>query len=227
MPSLADANTPTPSRRASAGLSKVLGGLSPRRRLAAWWLSRLPRTDDWTLTQRNVYILPSRAGLLFAATLVVMWLASVNYQLSLGHALTFLLVGVGAVSMHLTHGNLCGLTLRLRPAGRAFAGEVLPLEVVLDNPGAARHALAVTFAQADGEAAAPVWCDAPARGQETVHLGLMLPQRGWNPVPALRVHTVFPLGLLRSWTLWRPAQQVLAYPRPETPEPPLPALPSS
>lgn len=202
-----------------------------RQRLAGWWLARLPATDHWTLGQRNVYILPTRAGLLFAATLLVMLVASVNYQLSLGYALTFLLAGAGAASMHLTHGNLSGLTLRLRPAGHAFAGEPVRLEVVIDNPGAARHGLALGFeipgtdTQADTAAAA--WSDVTARGRESLHLQFRTAQRGWNPVPVLRAHTVFPLGLLRSWTLWRPALQVLAYPRPEVPAPPLPAAGSA
>src|SRR5690606_19441819 len=33
-----------------------------RARLRAWWQSRLPLTDTLLLTQRNVYILPTRAG---------------------------------------------------------------------------------------------------------------------------------------------------------------------
>jgi hypothetical protein len=44
-----------------------------------------------------------------------MLLAAINYQLNLGYALTFLLAGAGLVSMHVTHGNLRGLTLHLRP----------------------------------------------------------------------------------------------------------------
>jgi hypothetical protein len=51
----------------------------------------------------------------FALTLLLMLLASINYQLNLGYALTFLLAGSGLVSMHLTHGTLRGLTLHLRP----------------------------------------------------------------------------------------------------------------
>jgi hypothetical protein len=47
-----------------------------------------------------------------------MLLASINYQLNLGYALTFLLAGAGLVSMHLTHGTLRGLTLHLRPVAR-------------------------------------------------------------------------------------------------------------
>ncbi|MEO8120856.1 MAG: DUF58 domain-containing protein, partial [Rhodoferax sp.] len=34
-----------------------------------WFLARSPLTDVITLTQRNVYILPTRAGFMLGATL--------------------------------------------------------------------------------------------------------------------------------------------------------------
>ena len=37
-----------------------------RRRFRAWWQARLPLTDTLALTQRNVYILPTRAGFMLA-----------------------------------------------------------------------------------------------------------------------------------------------------------------
>ena len=46
--------------------------------------------------------------------------------------------------------------------------------------------------------------------------------RGLHAVPPLRAETRFPLGLFRAWTVWRPAAQVLVYPRPRRPPPPLP-----
>ena len=109
-----------------------------RARFRAWWHARLPRTDTLLLTQRNVYILPTRAGFLFAGTLLLLLVASINYQLNLGYLLTFLLAGSGVVSMHLTHGTLRGLTLHLHPVASVHAGDAALLEVVLTTPGAAR-----------------------------------------------------------------------------------------
>jgi uncharacterized protein (DUF58 family) len=219
-----------------AGVALALG--SPRRRLRRWLHARLPATDTWALGQRNIYILPTRAGLAFALTLVVMLVAAINYQLNLGYALTFLLAGAGLVSMHVTHGNLRGLTLHLKPVPSGFAGEPALLEIVLTNPGArTRHGIGLRFDEppplpADAPAApvapsmparaATAWCDVPAGGQETTHLSLVPARRGFNAVPALVAETVFPLGLFRAWTVWRPAQRVLAWPRPEQPAPPLP-----
>ncbi len=200
-----------------------------RERISQWWLQRLAFTDTWLLTQRNVYILPTRAGLAFALTLVLMLVASINYQLNLGYALTFLLAGAGLVSMHLTHNNLRGLTLHLRPAAPVFAGDTALMEVVFSNPGRVRHALALRHFQPSpagyGPAAAGsslAWCDVPTQGQASSHVGLVPAWRGWHAVPPLVVETVFPFGLFRAWTIWRPAASVLAWPQPEHPAPALP-----
>jgi uncharacterized protein (DUF58 family) len=210
---------------------------SPRAWFRAWWQARLPLTDRWTLGQRNIYILPTPAGLMFVATLIVMLLAAVNYQLNLGYALTFLLGGAGLVSMHATHNALRGLTLHLKPVAPGFAGEALRLEVIVDNPSPrTRHGLLLryedTAAQATAGAAAVAgaaaatapmaWCDAPAGGQQSLHLALTPMRRGWHAVPTLVLETSFPLGLFRAWTVWRPALRLLAWPAPEVPPPPLP-----
>lgn len=195
---------------------------SPRARFRQWWQSRLPLTDTWQLGQRNIYILPTRAGFTFALTLLVMLLASINYQLNLGYALTFLLAGAALVSMHLTHGNLRGLTLHLRPPAPGFAGEPALLEVVITNPGRERHGLALRFEDRAAHGDAVVWSDAPAGGQGTTHVSLVPPRRGWHAVPALVMETVFPFGLFRAWTVWRPAARMLAWPQPEAAPPPLP-----
>ena len=197
--------------------------LSPKAHFRRWWQNRLPFTDTWQLGQRNIYILPTRAGFTFLLTLVVMLLASINYQLNLGYALTFLLCGAGLVSMHLTHGSLRGLTLHLRPPAPVFAGDPALLEVVVTNPGRQRHGLALRFEQRrPGGRNAFAWCDVPAQGQASVHLAITPERRGWHPVPTMVMETVFPFGLFRAWTVWRPAARVLAWPRPEQPAPTLP-----
>jgi uncharacterized protein (DUF58 family) len=105
------------------------------RRFDAWWQARHVPTDIWTLTQRNIYIVPTRVGFAFAATLLILLVASINYQLNLGFLLTFLLAGSGLVSMEITHRVLRGLTLQLRPPEPAFAGESAVLEIVLTGSG--------------------------------------------------------------------------------------------
>ncbi|MEK8049152.1 DUF58 domain-containing protein [Ideonella sp. DXS22W] len=199
-----------------------------RGRFRHWLENRLPRRDSWQLTQRNLYILPTRAGWGFALTLLVMLLASINYQLNLGYALTFLLAGAALVSMHQTHGNLRRLVLHLRPPQPVFAGEPATLEIVIDNPGHERHGVGLGLygsaltALRDG-ARGLAHCDVPALGSSIARLQMTAPRRGRHALPTLRIETHFPLGLFRAWSVWRPAAELLVYPAPEQPAPPLPA----
>lgn len=199
-------------------------GTAPARgpqRLRRWWLARHPVTDTWSLSQHNIYILPTRGGWAFGVTLLAMLVSAINYQLNLGYVLTFLLAGCGLVSIHLTHGTLRGLTLRLRPVAPVFAGEPARLEVVMSNTGHARHGVCLRFQQRRRQDV-NAWCDVPALGQASASLSVVPPRRGWHALPVLVVETQFPFGLFRAWTHWRPAAQVLAYPQPEATPPPLP-----
>jgi uncharacterized protein (DUF58 family) len=192
-----------------------------RQRFRAWLQSRLPRTDTLLLTQGNVYILPTRAGLMFCFTLIVLLLASINYQLNLGYVLTFLLAGSGLVSMHLTHSTLRGLTLHLKPMPPVFAGEPAILSVVLITPGSARFGIGLKMSGAPD--ATLGWVDVPAGGQAQAQLSFVPEQRGQHELPAIGVETRFPLGLFRTWAVWRPASTLLVYPKPERPAAALPA----
>lgn len=186
----------------------------------AWWAARHGPAEQWRLGQHNIYILPTRAGLAFGLTLLLLLVASINYQLNLGYALTFLLAGSALASMHMTHGCLRGLTLHARPPAPVFAGEAAALEIVVTHPGGARHGVGLGLHQAG--AAGLAFAELAAHGQSVVAVAVAAPRRGLHPLPLLRIETRFPFGLFRAWSLWRPAGQLCVYPRPERPAPALP-----
>ncbi len=191
-----------------------------RNRFRRWWTARLPLTDSTTLSQRNVYILPTRPGMAMALTLLLLLVASINYQLNLGFLLTFMLAGSAVVGMHVCHSTLRGLTLMLSPPGPCFAGELAPLEVRLDNPARrVRYGIGLSVLEDVHWA----WTDVPSLGSSTLAIAFKPVRRGLHRVPTLTAETRFPLGTFRVWTVWRPAAQVLVYPAPEASPPPLPA----
>jgi uncharacterized protein (DUF58 family) len=193
-----------------------------RRHFRQWWQARLPLADTVTLTQRNVYILPTRAGFMLAATLLVLLVASINYQLNLGYLLTFLLAGSAVVGMHVCHATLRGLTLKLLPPPPQFAGASAPLSIVLGNARKSdRHGIALAVLDTVHQDHW-TWTDVPAQGSCTVQVAFRPERRGLHRVPPLTAETRFPLGTFRVWTVWRPAAQVLVYPAPELQPPPLP-----
>jgi len=102
--------------------------LNPLRRLA-----RSNRSGRAVVTPRRIYILPTGYGILFAILLLLMLLGSINYANNLGFLLTFLLVGLGLVTMLHTWRNLVGLALNSGRATPVFAGEDAYFEIQLIN----------------------------------------------------------------------------------------------
>src|SRR5882724_9792791 len=88
------------------------------------------------LTQRRVYILPTRHGLSFGVALILMLIGSINYNLSLGYVLTFLLAGLGVVSILHTFRNLAHLYVSAGRVAPVFAGDSARFHIVVENPGA-------------------------------------------------------------------------------------------
>ena len=226
--SVAPANAPATAAPPRGATPSRLAALSPlafaRGRFQRWWQARLPLSDTLQLTQRNVYILPTSSGWMLALTLLVLLIASINFQLNLGYLLTFLLAGSAAAGVVMGHNSLRGLQLRLLPPEPCFQGHSAQLTVELHNP-AARTRYAIALGCADAQRTTPThWAhtDVPAQGSAALHLGFVPARRGLHNLPLIGIQTHFPLGTFRVWTYWRPAAQVLVYPAPEPGAPPLP-----
>ena len=198
-----------------------------RRKLQSWFENRLPLTDNVTLTQRTVYILPTRPGLMLGLTLLTLLVASINYQLNLGYLLTFLLAGSALVGMHVCHGTLRGLAMHLIAPGANYAGTSTAFDINLtNNRGAIRYGIGLSVlnpAANKHKRRHWAWTDVPAQGSSLVQIAFTPARRGLHRLPTLTAETRFPLGTFRVWTVWRPAAQMLVYPTPEVHAPTLPA----
>lgn len=184
-----------------------------------WWQARIQLTDTTLLTQRNVYILPTGPGCMLAATLLVLLVASINYQLNLGYVLTFLLAGCAVVGMHVGHATLRGLTLHLIAPSAQYMGASAPIYIQISSTRkTTRHGIGLGLLGTHHWA----WTDVPAQGSSRVQIAFTPTRRGLQHLPALTAETRFPLGTFRVWTYWRPAAQLLVYPQPEAHPPPLP-----
>lgn len=179
-----------------------------QRRLFHW---RSDGSAPIRLTQRRIFILPTRAGLLFLAALLAMLTGAINYSLALGHALVFLLAGLGLAGMLHTFRNLHGLTLTPGRCTPVFAGELarFPLHAANDR-GAPRLALELKA----GDSGPPVVAAVGANAAAEVVVSVPAVARGWLELPRVRLSTVYPLGLFVAWSYLLPAMRCLVYPRP-------------
>lgn len=203
-------------------LSKVEHAL---RRQVNKWLFRLRDSEpgEVFLHQRRVFIIPTHPGIGFCVMLLALFIGSINYNLSLGFGLTFLIAACALVDMHLTFRNLAHLHLAAGRAAPVFAGEEARFELHLINRrNHDRYALWIDFI---GEELPEVihHADVAAHATTTVMLSAPARARGWMPAPRVRLQTRFPLGFLRAWSYWHPDVRALIYPQPEENAPPLPS----
>jgi len=171
------------------------------------------------LDRKRVFILPTRHGLMFSLALLAMLTGSINYNLSLGYVLTFMLGGMALVSILHTFRNLAQLSVSAGKSPPVFAGQPAVFTVCLDNPGALlRHAVGLTHAQQP-----PEFADiAPAR-TTCLHFSVASTQRGWLKAERFTLFTQFPLGLFHAWSNLHLEMSCIVYPRPDSANAPLPS----
>ena len=193
--------------------------LTARDTLSRWIFQwRGPEDGTVLLVQRRVFILPTRHGWLFAVILVLMLIGAINYDLSLGFLLAFLLGAAGLQSMLHTFRNLAHLRITPGRPEPVFAGELAAFSLLISNETRLdRFALAVT---ADRKAAE--FFDVEAGGSATVTIRILAPQRGWMQAGRLMLFTRYPVGLFRAWSYVHPGLPVLVYPAPAPTGVPLP-----
>lgn len=196
---------------------------SIRKRASKWLLPRREsEPGEVYLHQRRVYIVPTHPGLLFCVMLFALFIGSVNYNLSLGFAFTFLIAACALIDMYLTFRNLAHLYLAAGRAAPVFAGEEAQFELHLINRSRhERYAIWLDFV-ADNRPELAHPADVAAHATCSVALSTPAQERGWLQAPRVRLQTRFPLGLLRAWSYWQPDARALIYPRPEDDAPPLP-----
>jgi len=169
-----------------------------------------------TLERRRLYILPTRAGLAFAALLLLMLLAGLNYANSLALFLTFLLAAFALVVMQQCHANLLGIQVVSAAAPAVFAGSPGRLQLTLvSSDGRARPQLAAALPQG-----AACVADLAAHGEQRLELPLPAAARGRVRIGRLRLATTHPFGLFRGWTWVHTPVEMLVYPRPRGRLPP-------
>lgn len=181
--------------------------------LSAWFHGRRsPERSPITLGHRRVYILPTRLGMMFGATLLIMLVGSINYVLSLGFMLTFLLAGMGIAGMVHTVRNLARLGIVCGRAEPVFAGENAQFRLFLENPAPWTRPAILVRHDASG---AQIVTDVPELGTADAVLAVPSARRGWLELTRVTLETRYPLGLFRAWSHVLPDYRCLVYPRPD------------
>lgn len=178
----------------------------------SWFRVASSQDNIATLKPRQIYILPTRWGILYAVMLLLLLVGSINYSISLGYYVTFLLASLGNMAMLHAWRNLVYLQASIQPASPVFAGSIAQVAIQLsDTKNRARYTIAAQF---DGNAM--VTEDIASNSRQIFLTPLQTHQRGWQTLPRIKLHTEFPLMLFHAWAYVDNPQKVLVYAKPSS-----------
>lgn len=182
------------------------------------WLFR-PKIERGTitLTQRRIFIIPTRQGFTLCFVLVLMLLGDINYNLSLGYVLTFLLTMMAVMSMLHAFRNLAHLQIRPGRAEPVFSGETARFMLHFGNRSKLSRYQLCLVQSGDSfwkNTHTPLKFDAPALQDTEVAFALPATRRGWLQPGRLTLYTEFPLGLFYCWSYLHFDTRCLVYPKP-------------
>ncbi|MBL4584861.1 MAG: DUF58 domain-containing protein [Pseudomonadales bacterium] len=181
-----------------------------RARYEAWFNKRLPEASEITLTQRRIFILPSKMGILFSIVLILLLLMAINYQNSMIFAYTFFLSSLFPVAIIFTFRNLEGLVVGVSSCSSVFVGESAKINLVVSRNDL-RQRQQIHFKWPGSNAANVNLLD---NNQDEIELFVPTARRGVLVPQRLYLHTRYPLGFLRAWSWLRLKLDAVVFPKP-------------
>ncbi|MDX1677062.1 DUF58 domain-containing protein [Arsukibacterium sp.] len=171
-----------------------------------WLDSRQPKARQVTLSQKIIYILPSRFGLWYILLLILLYLLGTNYQNNLILLMSYILVAVLLLALALAWRNLHGLTISCAPVLTAYAEETLMVPVAIQSEQP-RQQLQCYFNAADGHTISE-------DNRQPLMVPLLTVQRGYLPLPRLTLQSNYPFGLFNCKSLLNLDYHYWVFPKP-------------
>jgi uncharacterized protein (DUF58 family) len=181
-----------------------------RQRFWRWVARRLQPTRKITLSNKKLFIFPSRAGFGFLIFTLLLWMIGTNYENNLVLGLAYGLVALFVVTILHTFNNLSGLQLEYLGSTAVFCDEDAEIELLLNcEPNQSYENVQVGYPQGSMATADLIDTD-------QLRLKIFVPayHRGWLNPGRLQVKTTFPFGIIRCWTWLDMDARVLVYPKP-------------
>lgn len=169
---------------------------------------RIPRNSRVTLNRKQIFIFPTKFGLIYIGMCFVLLMMAINFENSLVYILLFWLISIFISTMILTWRNLDQLHLRNAGSQPIFASEQATFGITIESLGKAHHSLWLSTKDSHH------FVDCPAKVSQTAYLFVTETQRGRVRLPRFTVETTFPLGIFRAWSYVDLDQTTLCYPMP-------------
>lgn len=190
-----------------------------RKKFKHWLDRRIPPAAEMTLSQRSIFIVPSKTGWMFSLLLILLLITAINYQNSLIYGLVFWLFSIALSAMIFTYRNLSGLTIRTGNAVVGFSGDCIEIPIRLFDVRRSHYGLNFGWSSKSQ----PFICVDEITGKEVlkgegneteIRIPYQLGSRGQLKTERLKIQTRYPFGLYTCWTWVRLKTPGIIYPRP-------------
>ena len=162
------------------------------------------------INRHQLYILPTKHGMMFFIVLLLILFGAINYENSLGFMLAFLLGSLGLLGMVHTHQNINKLNIQIGRAESVFAGQNIKFPITLSqNTNKLRPGLQL-LSNSEQVSNAHLYNESSTNTQ----LILKSHHRGYVSPGRVKLFTEFPLGLFHAWSWLNLDSQCLVYPAP-------------
>lgn len=172
-------------------------------------LKRQKRKPYHRINKKNLYILPSAFGWVFAFSMLGMFIGAINYQISTLFLFTFLLAICAMSSAIVAHKNLDNIRIRCLPIPLTAAFHTAEIEIECEPNHFSRFDLNATFLGEKPQAYVNY-----INGKVLFSIRLCVKKRGRYSLAPIKIFTRYPLGLFTVWTWLLFKQEYIVYPEP-------------
>lgn len=178
--------------------------------LQQWVNKRLPPATTLTLTQKKIFILPSKVSIGLMVMILLLFLLGINFQNSLVYVVCFWLIALLVINILYTYRNLAGLSIKAIAAEPCFAGEKMVLELEISRP-IKQPKSAIFFGWKNEDL---IEVNLNEQASTRIKLSHSTTQRGRFTPPRIDVFTRYPTGLNTAWSYANMDSEAIVYPTP-------------
>lgn len=173
-------------------------------------LSKLWQSLHNKLRSQRTYIFPTKLGFYYAFLSFVVLGVAFIYNNNAAYFSCFMLISLGIIAIFQTNFNMDRVRFHLLPLSDVHAEHPASLGVLIENKST-QPVFQLSFKLRNSDQVIEVAHIAPKESIE-ISFTTVFPHRGYHLPPIIAGETRFPLGLLRSWKLFRPTESALVFP---------------
>ena len=181
-----------------------------------WLTVRVPVARKFELTNRNIFIFPTRFGFAYIVVLILLFLLGTNYQNNVIILLCYLMGSFFITAKLTAFFNLKGLIIKSKPYAQGFKGQDIPVTISLEARST-KHGIVLGFDKQSTTQIKQIGKRAKtshANSQVQVTIYYQADKRGVISPGRVKVFSEHAFGLFRVWSWLDFGHELVVYPHP-------------